>query len=293
MILGVIAAELIVILGFVDKLSFIARPITKFSHLKSECGTSFLMAFGSPMAANAMLAQYKEKGMISKKEMFLGSLLNSFPSVLLHWRSMLPPLIPLLGTIGLIYFILFVLAGLIKTILLMIASRFMLPVRPALIISLEKKPRIPLREAFKKSLKSSWKIIRRMIAITVPTMLVVSILIKLGIFDTLASYLGGVGAFLPIPISGMGIIVSMFGHPIAAYSVAANLLAVGDISAKGVILSLLIGGIFANAVFLLRSSIPNYIGIFGPKNGILITVLSSAIWNSIIIIFIVILSIFW
>ncbi|MFH0941932.1 MAG: nucleoside recognition protein [Chloroflexota bacterium] len=293
MILGVIAAELIVTLGFVNKLSFIARPITSFSHLQPECGTSFLVAFGSPVAANAMLAQYHEKGMLSKKEMFLASLLNSFPSVLLHWRSMLPPLIPLLGTIGLIYFLLFVLTGLVKTTLLMIASRFLLPARPAPKLSLETKPRPPLKEAFKQSLKSSWKVSRRMIAITVPTMLVVSILIEVGVFNSLASYLGGVSAFLPIPISGIGIIVSMFGHPIAAYTVASNLVAVGEISAKGVVLSLLIGGIFANAVFLLRSSIPNYMGIFGLKTGVQITLLSSAIWNSIIIILIVILAIFW
>lgn len=293
MILGVIAAELIVNLGFVNKISFIARPITNFSHLRQECGVSFLVAFGSPMAANAMLAQHHEKGLISKKEMFLASLLNSFPSVLLHWRSMLPPLIPLLGTVGLIYFLLFALAGLVKTMLLMIASRFLLPARPAPKLSLETKPRLPLKETFKLSLKSSWKVSRRMIAITVPTMLVVSILIEVGVFDSLASFLGGVGSYLPIPASGLGIIASMFGHPIAAYTVASNLLAVGEISAKGVVLSLLIGGIFANAVFLLRSSIPNYMGIFGPKTGILVTLLSSAIWNSIIIIFVVILAIFW
>ena len=293
MILGVIAAELIVTLGFVNKLSFIARPITNFSHLQHECGMSFLVAFGSPIAANAMLAQYHEKGMIGKKEMFLASLLNSFPSVLLHWRSMLPPLIPLLGTIGLVYFILFVLAGLVKTTLVMIAGRFLLPTRPAPRLSLETKTRPPLKEAFKQSLKSSWKISRRMIVITVPTMLAVSILIKVGVFDSLASHLGSISAFLPIPVSGMGIIVSMFGHPIAAYSVASNLLAVGEISAKGVVLSLLIGGIFANAVFLLRSSIPNFIGIFGLKTGVQITLLSAAIWNSIIIVFIVILAIFW
>jgi hypothetical protein len=78
-----------------------------------------------------------------------------------------------------------------------------------------------------------------------------------------------------------------------AYTVASNLLAAGEITAKGVVLSLLIGGMFANAIFLLRSSIPNYMGIFGPKNGVLITVLSAAIWNGIIILFIVLLAVFW
>jgi len=293
MILGVIAAELIVTLGFVSKLSFVARPITNFAHLKHECGMSFLVAFGSPTAANAMLAQNHERGLISKKEMFLASLLNSFPSVLMHWRSMLPPLIPLLGTVGLIYFLLFALAGLLKTLLIMLASRFLLPAKAATRLSVETKSRPPLKAAFVQSLKSSWKVSRRMIIITVPTMLAVSLLIELGIFDHLTKYMGGVTTYLPIPPSGLGVIASMFGHPVVAYTVASNLLEAGEISAKGIVLSLLIGGMFANMVFLLRSSIPNYMGIFGPKNGVMITVLSSIIWNAIIIFFIVMLAIFW
>ncbi|MFA5316356.1 MAG: hypothetical protein WC369_02925, partial [Dehalococcoidales bacterium] len=175
MILGVIAAELIINLGFVSKVSLIARPITRFSHLKQECGMSFLMAFGSPTAANAMLAQYREKGLISKKEMFLASLINSFPSILLHWRSMIPVLVPLLGMIGLAYFFILVLIGTIKTLLLMIVSRFMLPARPAQQLSLETKPRPPFKEALKLSLKSSRKVIKRLVVITVPVLIIISI----------------------------------------------------------------------------------------------------------------------
>lgn len=86
LILGVIAAEFIIAMGYVNKLSFLARPITRFSHLKHECGVSFLMAFGSGVAAYATLAKYREEGLISKKEMFLAAMINSFPGVLLHWR---------------------------------------------------------------------------------------------------------------------------------------------------------------------------------------------------------------
>ena len=293
MILGVIAAELLVTLGFVNKLSFLARPITRFSHLKHECGMSFLVAFGSPSAANAMLAQYREKELISKKEMFLASLINSFPAVLMHWRTMLPVLIPLLGTTGLVYFLILVLVGTIKTALLMVASRFLLPACPAPKLSLETKTRPPLKEAFKQSLRSSRGIIRRMVIITVPAMLVISILIKAGIFDGLTSYLSGVSAYLPIPASGLSIIAAMFGHPIAAYTVASNLLVAGEIAARGIILSLLVGTMLSNTVYMFRSSMPRHMGIFGLKTGMQISLLSSAIRGGILIVFIVILAIFW
>jgi hypothetical protein len=293
MILGVIAAELIVTLGFVNKISFIARPITRFSHLKHECGMSFLVAFGSGVAANAMLAKYREEGLISKKEMFLAAMINSFPGVLLHWRSTLPVIIPLLGTIGLFYFSIIVLVGLLKTVLLMVTSRFLLPARPKQKLSLETKPRPTLREAFKQSLKSSQRILKRMLAITVPTMLVISILIEVGVFDSLASYLSGVSAYLPIPASGLGIIAAMFGHAIAAYTVASNLLAAGEITARGIILSLLIGSVLSSIVSMLRMSIPSHVGIFGLKTGLQIILLSLAIRSGIITVFIVMLAIFW
>ena len=124
-------------------------------------------------------------------------------------------------------------------------------------------------------------------------MLVISVLIKAGVFESLASHLSGVGAYLPVPASGLSIIVAMFGNNIAAYTIASNLLAVGEISAQGIILSLLIGAILSNTVYMLRSSLPIHIGIFGIKTGIQITLLSSAIRNGIIIVFIVMLALFW
>ena len=293
MVLGVIAAEFIIALGFVNKLSFLARPITRFSHLKQECGVSFLMAFGSGVAAYAMLAKYRADGLISKKEMFLAAMINSFPGVLLHWRSMLPVLIPLLGTIGLVYFLLFVLIGLVKTALLMVISRILLPVSPEPELSPENKPRPPLKGAFIGSLRSSWKIIRRMVIITVPTMLVISILIETGVFNGLTSYLSGISAYLPVPASGLSIIAAMFGHSIAAYTVASNLLATGEIAARGIILSLLIGSVLSSTIYMFRDVMPYYVGVFGPKAGVQITLLSSAIRAVIAIIFVVILAIFW
>jgi hypothetical protein len=53
MVIGVIFAELIVALRVVDKIAFVARPITNFAHLRDECGASFITAFVSAMSANA------------------------------------------------------------------------------------------------------------------------------------------------------------------------------------------------------------------------------------------------
>ncbi|HID93572.1 MAG TPA: nucleoside recognition protein, partial [bacterium (Candidatus Stahlbacteria)] len=80
MIAGVILAELIVALKFVDKIAFITKPITNFAHLSDECGTSFIAAFVSPASANSMLASFYNDGLIEKKELFIAAMMNSFPS---------------------------------------------------------------------------------------------------------------------------------------------------------------------------------------------------------------------
>ena len=106
MVFGVILAELIVALKFVDKIAVIARPLTNFAHLSDECGTgtSFIAAFVSPTSANSMLAAFYNDKIIKKKELFIASMMTSFPAIVMHWRPMLPILIPLLGVTGIIYY---------------------------------------------------------------------------------------------------------------------------------------------------------------------------------------------
>lgn len=175
----------------------------------------------------------------------------------------------------------------------MVASRILLPTRPEPKLPPENKPRPPLKDAFIWSLRSSRGILKRMIIITVPTMLVISILIETGVFNGLTTYLSGISACLPIPASGLSIIAAMFGHSIAAYTVASNLLATGEIAARGIVLSLLIGSVLSSTIYMFRDVMPYYVGVFGPKAGVQITLLSSAIRSGIAFVLIVILAIFW
>ena len=114
-IAGIILAELIMALKFVNKIVWITKPVTRFGHLRKECGVTFLTAFASPAAANAMLMEFYNKKVIDKKELFISSLVNSFPAILMHWKYMLPALVPLLGVTGLIYFGVLMAVGFIKT----------------------------------------------------------------------------------------------------------------------------------------------------------------------------------
>jgi len=70
---------------FVDKIAFIARPLTNFSHLSEECGACFMTAFIAPTSANFMLVAFYNDKIIEKKELFIASMMTSFPAIVMHW----------------------------------------------------------------------------------------------------------------------------------------------------------------------------------------------------------------
>lgn len=292
MILGVIIAELIVALRIVDKIAFLANPIARFAHLRSECGASFMMAFISATSANAMLAQYHNKKLLGKSELFIASLMNTFPAIVMHWRYMLPVLLPLLGVVGIIYFLILMMIGFVQTFLIMLAGKLLLHSKDC---SIDKKitDRPLLRDAFKLSIQTSKGTIKKIVATTVPMMFLTAFLIKAGAFDVLADYLSSAGMNLPIPASGFGIIAAQFANNVAAYTIACGLLSTGELMPKDIVITLLLGHVLTSITTSLQYFVPYYVGIFGPKIGMEILCLATVIRNGVVVLFVFLLTWFW
>ena len=291
-ILGVIIGEFMVTLKIVDKIAIFAKPLIRFAHLRKECGVSFLMSFASLTASDAMLVDYHAKKLITKKEMFLTSLINSSiaASITDFFLYNLPVTIPLLGLVGIECSIIFLLIGLVEAALLIVVSRLMLEKRQEAFepsLDTEKKERIQLADAFTQSVKASIPIIKRITLTIVPILFVVCILIEAGVFEVLASYLSNVSSYFPIPPAGLGIIAAQFGNFIAACAVASPLLSAGEITGKEVILILLTGNVLTSIVVAFRCIMPYRVSIFGFRLGLELTALSTIIWTSITITFLV------
>ena len=291
MVLGLILAELIVVYDAAERIAFLAKPITRFSHLSDAAGASFMMAFFSAASANSMLAGYYHDGIIEKRELFVASLVNSFPATTMHWRALLPVLIPLLGFTGLVYFGLLMLVGLLKTALVMAAGRLLLPGRPgaeAAEIALEdlrsriaspRKNRPPLGEALKRSSLAARPKVVRVVKMTTGIMFLVSVLIQVGAFDLLSQQLRGIGGLLPLPAAGISIIAAQFAGYVAAYTVAGGLLAAGELSGKDVVVTLMIGNVITSVGWAVRWLIPSHAGIFGPRIGTELVICSTGLRN--------------
>ena len=103
-ILTIFTMSLLTFGGYVNKISWVARPLMKFGHLHESLGLVFITAFASPSAASAMLRSLNENGLISRKEVIIAVLSNAFPVMIMESRSLLPVMISFLGSTGLIIF---------------------------------------------------------------------------------------------------------------------------------------------------------------------------------------------
>lgn len=291
--IGVLLAELLVALDVTSGIARLVRPVTRFAHLCDGAGAAFMLAFVSPNAANAMLMDYYQKNAIDRTELILASLLNSFPAIVMHWRILLPVYIPLLGIAGLVYFLLLTAVGFVKTALIVLVARILLPDRPASEPAAPAARRIPGRALPGAVLHAAKEPLQRILVVTIPTIIVVALLIEMGVFESLGSVFEGAARFFPVPVGGAGIIAAQFASFVAAASVASPLYFSGVIGTRDLVLTLLVGNVLSSVTRSIRWLGSSYIAIFGPRLGTRIMVLSTALRNGLMVVLIFALARIW
>lgn len=272
---GIIIVNIITKLGLIRKLSWISRPVVRYGHLSDASGLSFITAFASPTTANAMLMNLFSNGVIEKKELYISVLSNSFPSVLLDARFILPIIIPLLGSTGLFYYLILLIVAMLKTLCVLTVGRIILEKRQYISsISDEPSERPALCVLIKTSISDAIPLIKKIILLTVPITIITFISIEFGIFKSLEAYLIGITDIFPISPEGISVVAARFAHGVAAYTIAGNLLSQGLLKSKEIILSLLIANALAGIITSIRMSTPSYLGIFGAGLGTNLMLLS-------------------
>ncbi|MDO9098015.1 MAG: nucleoside recognition domain-containing protein [Candidatus Methanoperedens sp.] len=290
-VMGIVLMELLIGLGWIERLGFVTAPFMRFAHLREEVGISFLASFGSPTAGNSMVAELNKKGLIDKKETIIASLVNSFPSTFIIVRDLLPVLIILLGTTGLVYLGIVVGVGLLRTAITLILGRFLLsPKKPAIIERHAEKKKFGA--AFRNALSFSLPPLRRIIPTMIIAAIIVFQLIDIGFFEAVSVYLKDFPALAYLPPQGLPVIAAWFASNIGAYTIAGGLLADGIMSSKEIVITLLVGRVLSS-IMRLRFTIPYYTGIFSPKLGMQIMLLALLMQEGLTVIVIVLLAVFW
>jgi len=290
-IAGIILIELLIEMGWVQRLGFVMAPFIRFGHLREEVGVSFLASFGSPTAGNSMVAELNKKGLMSDRETLIASLVTSFPATFIFVRDLTPVLLTLLGTTGLVYLGIVVGVGLIRTVISLALGRFLLPPKKIVILQQDIKTK-KFRGALQSAILSSWVPLRGIIPTMIIAAIIVFQLIDIGFFDMLSGYLEDLPVLRSFPSESLPIIAAWFASNIGAYTIAGKLLTDGIMTSKEIVITLLVGRVLSSIVRL-RFSIPYYTGIFSPKLGTQIMILSLVMQEVLTIIVIAILAVFW
>ncbi|WP_070807813.1 hypothetical protein [Pyrodictium occultum] len=279
--IGTFIAELLVVSRVIDKFSIISKPFINLSNLPSECALSFTASFLDPKAGSAMLAGFYRGNRISRRELYVAALINAFPAIVGHWKSLLPVLLATLGGIGLIYFGILVLIGFIQTVIFILVGRIMFK-------SLRRRniPRKHMcsvvfsRKTVGEALVRTVKLLIPILKIMVPAILITSLLISFSIFKYLTYTMKYITTLLPLSMQEISVVATAMVNNIAAYTLAANLLDRGLISVRDLLASLLLGSVFANVNYL-RWLIPYYTSLYGVRDGLRIMAISMIIRNTI------------
>jgi len=270
-LVGLMAGQVIELLGWTRALAIAARPVFRFGRLGHRCGAAFMAAFISGVTANAMLVEFYREEKITRRQLFLTNFINQFPAFFLHLPTTFFIVVPLTGRAGLLYFLLTFSAALLRTLLLLCYGHFRLPPTTAASPAPAATRTVQIASLRQIMAGVRRKLPRRMTMVAVyviPIYVAVFLANTMGWFaftqDALAHL--AVSSFMPVESLSM-VVLSFVAEFTSGFAAAGALMDAGVLTVKQTVLALLIGNILAFPIRALRHQLPHYMGIFQPKMG--------------------------
>ena len=268
MCIGLLIANLIEGLHWTRPLARLSAPLIRMARLGDIAGASFSLAFFSPSASNALLAESHTNGEIGRKELILANLFNSLPAYMVHLPTMLFLLWPVLGTPSLIYTGLTLIAAMLRTLFTAVLGHWILPPTTGKNCVLCRRPQPG--SGFKHILQTAWKRllrrIPRLFLFTIPVYILMFFLQSHGFFQDMQNWLSTAIPWMDIikpELFGI-VLLSLAAEIGASLSAAGAALHMGTLAPDEVILALLIGNILSTPMRTIRHQFPAYAGYYSP-----------------------------
>lgn len=265
--LGLFGALLVEGAGWTHRLTLLARPFMRWGHLSHEIGSAFTASFLSGTASLAMLATFLREGAMTRRDVVLAVLLDTFPSYFLHLPTTFFLILPLTGKAGIVYLLVTLGAALLRFGAVLVYTH----------LSLAREeippPVSQARQEWKALIRQSAKRLStrlsRVLLIVAPVYLLMLLLSENGFFDWLKKVLAiGVGSSL-LPVEGISVVIlSLMAEVTSGYAAAGAMLESGTLTVAQTVLALVLGQIVGSPVRALRHQLPYYMGIFSPGMGI-------------------------
>ncbi len=276
---GLLVGQAIESLGWAAKLGGWAKPLLGWGHLKKESGASFTAAFFSGILANTMLMTFYQEGKISRREMTLTYLINNgLPVYLLHLPTTFFIILPLTREAGLIYLGLTLAGALLRSAALLAYARGHLPgdagpENAEMVAAPARKEKL-LNEIWRKFTQR----FARVILYTLPIYILIFVVNDWGLFQWLrqaaASHVAV--SFLPVEAASV-VIFSVAAEFTSGMAAAGAFLQAGALTVQQTVIALVLGNIVATPIRTLRHQLPSHAGIFSPKLGTELLILSQGV----------------
>lgn len=282
-IAGLLVAHLIESLSWSNKISRISRPMTTLAHLSPTATTSFALAFVSGIAANSLLAEAFSTKKISKTELMLANLFNSLPRFFLHLPTVFFLTLPFIKSAAFMYLGLTLLAAVLQTAIVIVLGRLMLEKPQQNVENPEpkqdKKETSDWIQITKKFSRRLQKRIIRLLQFMIPIYILFYLLGKYGIFSHLEKIIVEKAWFLSWlqPQSLSIILLHVTTEFSAGLAAASVMIADNSLSAKQVILALMIGNLLSTPVRAIRHQFPYYSGIYPFRTAVELIVASQCL----------------
>ncbi len=268
---GLIAGEILEALGWTRRIAVVAGPLFRFGRLGERCSTAFITAFVSGVASNAMLQDFYKDGKITKKQLYLGNLVNQLPAFFVHLPSTFFLVVSLTRWAGVLYFLLTFIAALLRTACFLVYGRFQLPMDDfshdkniASVQVSDKRFKSIVQEIMKKFPQR----LMGMAVYVIPVYVSVFVLQSLNVFDMTRDWLARFVTTTFIPIEALSVVVLSFTAEFSSgFAVAGALMDAGVLTTRQTVLALIIGNIIAFPIRAIRHQLPRYVGVFSPRTG--------------------------
>lgn len=288
--LGLFLAGILVELGLLNSISSISRPLVSVGHLPEICASSFIVSLGSTVAANAMVARFKEDNSLENSEVFLCTLINSIPAYIREiFTYQIPIVVPALGLFaGSLYASIFMVTAIIKVIVVIIVGRTLFEPRlygqlnpidindpPGLKNSPNSVKSVHIKTAAFKVVHSQRRIFLRIASVYLVMTFLLFMLRDKGLFEAMA--LLPIADLFGIPPESVVPLTTYVASPVLGISMIGPMIKSGSISDIQAMIVLMLGSMFMLPVFAMRSMVPNYTALFGARLGLSVVVVSTGI----------------
>jgi hypothetical protein len=273
--IGLFGAGLLLELGALSRISSLSRPLISVARLPEVSASSFVVSLGSTVTANGMIARFREEGLLEDREVFLCAVVNSIPAYIREiFTYQLPVVIPALGlAAGGLYSMIFMVTALVKILLVVLLGRIFLRERPSRGEGFGHPGRVSARRAVAAAFRGQIRLFARIALVYVLMTLLVFALQDRGAFEILSAVpLAGI---LPIPAESLVPLASYVASPILGISMLGPMIHSGSLSVMQAMVVLMLGSMLMLPIFALKSLVPNYTALFGPRLGLSVVAFST------------------